>query len=116
MFKSVEYAGFEGRPQLQAKAEQLTAVLAGAVGVPQGEVEVRWAPAADPHDVLDLTLRRALPNGVRGESTGTFVSHDFSTPRWLRLRCLQAWDDLLGVLLDKQHERVQALFLEPTEA
>ncbi len=116
MFKSVEYAGFDGNPELKVKAERANAVLAVAVGERQGEVEVRWSPAADAAGVLELTLRRTLRNGVEGEFTGTFVPDDFISPRWLRLRCLQAWDDLLGVLLDRQHERVQEFFLEPTEA
>lgn len=113
MFKSVEYAGFDGRPDLRAEAEQLTPVLADMIGDRRDVIDVRWAPPADATGVLDLTLRRTLPNGVEGEFTGTFVPDDFARPRRLRLRCNDVWSDLLGVLLDKQHQRVQELFLEP---
>lgn len=116
MFKSLEYVGFESRPDLRAKAEAVTPVLAGVAGVRRTVVDVRWAPAADPGGVLDLTLRRALPNGVEGEFTGTFGPDDFATPRWLRLRCLEVWDELLGVLLDKQHARVMEALHDPVEA
>ena len=31
MFKSVEYAGFEGQPELKAKADRATAALGGVI-------------------------------------------------------------------------------------
>ncbi|MDY3563606.1 hypothetical protein R5W23_005220 [Gemmata sp. JC673] len=116
MFKSVQYAGFEDRPELRARAEQLETVLADEVTAWRGDVEVRWAPAADPEAVLDLTLAITRPNGVAARHTGTFVPGDFSHPRWLASRCNRVWFDLLGALLDQQHQRVEAAIPEPVEA
>jgi hypothetical protein len=117
MFKNVEYVGFERQLELKAKAERLTPVLAGEVGGREGEIEVRWAPHSDPHTgVLDLTLSRTLENGVSATHTGAFATGDFARDWDLRWRCRRVWDDLLGVLLDKQHQRVQEAILEPTEA
>lgn len=117
MFKKVEYVGFEGRPELRAPAERATATLADVVGARQAEVEVRWSPHPNRGaGFLDLTLSRVLVNGVSAAQTTAFVPDDFDRDRDLVSRCNRAWDDLLGLLLDKQHKRVQELFLEPTEA
>jgi len=117
MFKKVEYVGFDGKPDLRAKAEQLTPVLAGEIGERQGEVEVTWSPHANSNaGVLDLTLSRTLINGVSGTHTGTFVAADFARDRGAARRGRRVWSDLLGVLLDKQHQRIQETFLEPAEA
>lgn len=114
MFKSVEYAGFEGRPELRARAEQLNPVLANEIGTWRGDVDVRWSIHPTPDEgVLDLGLALVLPNGVSAACTETFVRDDFAHARRLGGRCNRAWSDLLGVLLDKQHQRVTELLSEP---
>jgi hypothetical protein len=115
MFKKVEYAGFEGHPELEAKAKQLTPVLAEEIGAWRGSVEVRCNPTQIA-GAIALTLALTLPNGIEGEVTGTFVPTDFASARRLAHRCLRIWSDLLGVLLDKQHQRVEEFILAPAEA
>jgi hypothetical protein len=117
MFKKVEYVGFEGRPDLEAKARQLTPVLAGEVNTWRDDVVVRWSPHHDPATgVFDLALALTLSNGVEGEITGTFVPADFTRDSWLASRCRRVWSDLLGILLEKQHRRVEEIILTPAEA
>ncbi len=117
MFKNVEYAGFEGHPELKAKAEQLTPVLANEIRRWQEDVVVQWKPHPNPTaGVLDLTLSLTLPNGVTGAYTGTFTRKDFEEDWLQRSRCRQVWGDLLGVLLDEQHKRVEESLLETAEA
>lgn len=117
MFKNVEYAGFESHPELRALAEQLTPVLANEIGMWRENVRVKWSPHPDTDTgVLDLTLGLVLPNGVEGEFVGTFVPDDFTRDSWLARRCLWIWSDLLGILLEKQHQRVQEYLAEPVEA
>ena len=117
MFKSVDYAGVAGNPELKAKAEQLTTVLCGEVGGREGEIDVRWSPHPDPRTgVLDLTLSRTLENGITATHTGTFTIDDFARDWDLRWRCRRVWDGLLGVLLDKLHRRVTEHYAEPADA
>jgi hypothetical protein len=117
MFKSVEYAGFDGQPDLKAKAEQLTTVLANEIRTWRDDVEVRWSPHSDPAaGVLDLTLSLTLENGVSGTQTGTFTMTDFERESWLASRCRRVWSDLLGVLLEQQDERIREFLFEPAEA
>jgi hypothetical protein len=117
VFKSVEYAGFDGRPDLKAKAEQLTPVLADEVrSAWRDRVRVLWSPApADPGS-LNLTLALTIETGASGSALGTFSPKDLADAYWLRSRCRDVWGDLLGVLLDEQHKRVEEAFLEPAEA
>jgi hypothetical protein len=116
VFKSVEYAGFDGRPDLKAKAEQLTPVLANEIRTWRDDVEVRWSPHPDPaQGVLDLTLSLRLPNGVSETRTGTFTPEDFSRETWLASRCGRVWSDLLGRLIAQLDSRVEEWLLETAE-
>jgi hypothetical protein len=117
MFKKVEYLGFDELPELRAKAEELTRVLANAIHRWRGEVEAQWSPAPRfQAGVLELTLSLALPNGVSATFAGIFTKEDFEEPWLQRSRCRQIWGDLLGVLLDEQHKRVEQSLLEAVEA
>ena len=117
MFKSVQYVGFEGRPDLKAKAEQLTPVLADEIRRWREGVAVKWSPHPDAASgVLDLTLSLTLQNGVSGTHTGSFTQKQLDEDCLRRGRCRLVWDDLLGVLLDEQHKRVEEGFLETAEA
>jgi hypothetical protein len=115
VFKSVEYVGFEDQPDLKAKAERLTPVLANEVRTWRDDVQVRWNPPANPTGVLDLNLSLTLPNGVSGSATGTFRPTDFERESWLASRCRQVWSDLLGVLLRQQDERSKEYLLQSAE-
>ncbi|MBY0457577.1 MAG: hypothetical protein K2V38_09590 [Gemmataceae bacterium] len=78
---------------------------------------MRWSSHPDQAaGVLDLTLAVTLPNGVSGTQTGTVTAEDFERDTWLASRCRRVWSDLLGVLLDEQHKRVEAFLSEPAEA
>lgn len=115
--KSVEYAGFDGHPELKAKAEWLNTMLAWEARRWRDGVRVLWSPApTDPAASLNLTLALTLENGVSGSALGTFSPKDLADEWWVRSRYRQVWGDLLGVLLDKQHKRVEEAFLETVEA
>jgi hypothetical protein len=117
MFKKVEYAGFDSNPELKAKAEQLTPVLAGQIGRWRDDIAVTWSPQPSaPSQQLNLTLSLTLPNGVGGSALGTFSPADLSDAWLIRSRCRGVWSDLLGVLLEKQNQRVQECLLETAEA
>jgi hypothetical protein len=115
MFKTVEYAGFEGNPDLRIRAEQLTPVLAGEVRGWQDDVEVRWSPASGTGR-LALTLSLALKNGVSGTAQRILTSKDLSDDDWSAIRCGQAWSDVLGEVSRRQMSRVEELLVEPAEA
>ena len=117
MFKNVGYVGFDNQPELKAKAEQLTPVLADEIHRWREDVQVRWAPHPDPATgVLDLTLSLTLPNGVSGTLGGTFSPKDLAEERLQRSRCRWVWMDLLGVLLEQQDQRIKEYLLQPAEA
>jgi hypothetical protein len=116
MFKNVEYIGFEDKPDLKAKAEQLTSILAGEIHRWRDDVEVRLSsPPGSVADPLELTLSLTLPNGVSAMHSGTFVDGDFASERRAARRCRRVWSDLLGILLEKQHERIEESILEASE-
>ncbi len=118
MFKQVNYLGFEGQPELRAKAEQSTGVLAGEVHTWRDDVEVRWEPSNGREKGLDLTLSLALANGVTDSRTGTIASRDLDRPFRLANRCNQIWRDLLGKVIRQLDDRVQESLagLEAVEA
>jgi hypothetical protein len=116
MFKSVEFSGFEEKPGLKLKAEQLTNVLAGEIHRWRDEVEVQWSPdPADPASILKLTLSLTLPNGLSESVKGSFMPKDGSEEWLVRSRCREIWSDLLGNLLNKQDKRVKESLLESVE-
>jgi hypothetical protein len=116
VFKSVEYAGFDGHPELKAKAEQLTGVLAREINTWRERVEVRWTPHPNPATgVLDLTLSLTLPNGVSATRSGTVTAEDSTRDPWLAARCRRVWSELLGLLLNIMDERIREFILDPVE-
>jgi hypothetical protein len=115
-FKNVEYVGFDEHPDQEAKARQLTEVLANEIRTWREDVEVRWNPHPDPTGVLDLTLSLTLPNGVSDTRTGTFTENDFSRPSWLASRCRRVWSGLLGGLIEQLDNRIQSWLFEPAGA
>lgn len=116
MFKSVEYVGFEGHPELRATAEQLTPVLSDVVGRSRDEVEVTWSPQpSDPRRNLNLTLARTLPNGVSGSALGTVTPADLAEEWLTRSSLRDVWSDLLEELSRRLRERVEEGLSEMTE-
>jgi hypothetical protein len=115
MFKKVEYAGFDGHPELKAKAEQLTPVLADEIRRWRDDVEVRWAPAPADGGGLELTLSLTLTEGISGSQTGTFVPDDLTEAWLVRSRCRDVWSDLLWVLSIELDTRIQEALSEPLE-
>jgi hypothetical protein len=116
MFKSVEYAGLDGQPELKMKAEQLTSFLASEIHRWREDVEVRWSlGSANPANSLNMTLSLTLPNGVAESAFGTLSPKDLAEDWRLRSRCRGIWSDLLGGLLKKQDERVKESLFESAE-
>lgn len=117
MFKSVEYDGFDSRPDLLAKAEQLTPVLENVIHRSHGEVEVTWSPRPDPFgDGFNLSLVRTLPNGVVGTARGVFTPADLAEAWLTRSRCRDVWSDVLEDLSRQLGARVQEALSESVEA
>lgn len=114
MFKSVEYVGFENRPDLRALAERGTAALAGEIGTWRDRVVARWSPGAPAG--LQLALSLELPNGVPGARTITFAPEDFARDDASAARARRVWSLLLGDLLDALDARVQEALLDPAGA
>lgn len=113
MFKSVEYAGFEGDAELKAKARHANDVLADRIRRWQDEIVVTWYPLG-PSGGLKLNLEMTFPNGATGAVATTFSPSDLSGDRLLR-RCRDVWDDLLGVMLLKNGAQIRADVSEPLE-
>ncbi|VTR94263.1 unnamed protein product [Gemmata massiliana] len=115
MFKSVKYVGFDGRPELEATAKQLTPVLANEIRQRQQDVEVAWTPLpSDPDQSLSLTLARTV-NGVEGAALGTFAPSDLVEAWLVRSRCRAVWSDLLEDLSQRLGARVHEALSEPLE-
>ncbi|MCI0702434.1 MAG: hypothetical protein L0241_15230 [Planctomycetia bacterium] len=116
MFKSVEYVGFEDKPELRARAAELTPLLAKEIQTWREDVVVRWSPSQEPDGIIDLTLSLTLPNGVSATHTGTFRQADFARPPDAMSRCRWVWMDLLGKLIELLDSLNQESILEPAEA
>lgn len=110
MFKSVQYVGFEGNPDLEAKARHANGVLGDRIRRWQDEIVVTWRPRAG--SGLSLALDMTFPNGATGAVTTAFPSVDLSDERLAR-RCRDVWDDLLGVMLVKNAAQIRVDASEP---
>jgi hypothetical protein len=118
MFKSVEYAGFDGKPELRALAERATAVLGGLIRSWRDEVEVTWRPAtSNSRDALELTLALTLPNAT-GSTTGRIRQRAFDPDEesLLRMDLREVWLDLLDVLLAQMATRREKSLADLVEA
>jgi hypothetical protein len=114
MFKSVEYAGFEGRPELRALAERTTAVLADEIRTWRDQVSVVWGPGQGAQPPINLTMRLTFPD-VTVSTRWAFHTSDFTNEDSLRVRCRRAWRTLLDRLTEYDSKRFDALSRLPVE-
>lgn len=112
MFKTVEYVGFDGQPDLKARAEQLTPVLANGATRWRPDTEVVWSPAPGAAGSLNVTLSLALPSGAAGSALTTFRPKDLADNGWAEIRCAFARMGLLGALRDCLAERLRESMTE----
>jgi hypothetical protein len=115
MFKNIEYVGFDGKPELRMRAEELNPVLAGEINTWRDSVEVKWGPAQGSSG-LSLSLSLSLPNGVRESRSGTIPSEAFDNPLRRASRCGRVWYDLLGGVVRKIDARIEKSLFETAEA
>lgn len=105
-----------GQPELKARVEQLTPVLADRIRRWRDDIVVTWSPEpSDPVNCLNLTLVMSLPNGVTGSVMTTFTPVDLADEGRTRRLCRDVWADLLGVMLLKQGAWIREDLLAPSE-
>ena len=114
MFKSVEYVGFDGQPELRAAAERLTAVLSGEMNTWREEVAVGWSPTERESGGVELSLALALPGGVSENRSGVLTAKDVGNDDRAANRCAMVWIDLLGAIAWRVYARVEDSLLETT--
>jgi len=115
MFKSVEYAGFEGYPEARGLAERATFLLASEISLSWHEqVEVLWETYPDNPKVIELTTAIQLPIGL-GTGSCLIPVGEFADEDLLRYRLRSVWDRTLGSLLDKRRRVWDELLHQPAE-
>ncbi|MBP3954037.1 hypothetical protein J8F10_01825 [Gemmata sp. G18] len=118
MFKNVKYVGFDGRPELEAKARLAQTVLGGLIRSWRDEVEVTWRPAPpESGGGLELRLALTVPN-VFASATGQIRTRDFESGEegLLRMDLREVWLDLLDLLIAQIGTRVEDALADPVEA
>jgi hypothetical protein len=117
MFKSVEYVGFEDRPDLLEQAERATAMLVDEIQAWRDDVTVVWYPATTEKDEsLGLTISLLLPETLE-VATGVIPGQDFESGDevWLRSRLRGVWMDLLNGLISRKLHCLAEFLREPAE-
>jgi hypothetical protein len=113
MFKSVEYAGFDGHPNLRSLAERGTSILASEMSEGwHGQVDVTWEAYPEKPEGLELALTLTIPSGS-GVGSRFIPATDFPDEDLLQSRCRSAWDRALGNYLDKRKEAWAEIIREP---
>lgn len=115
MFKSVEYAGFDGQPELRRLAELGTELLPGEIQAFRENVHVRWVAHPGPVPTIELDLRLQLPS-AQGRDARTFCTSDFSDIEALQSRIRRVWLGATGDYLENRKPAWDALMQEPLEA
>lgn len=114
MFKNIEYAGFDGRPELRPRAEIGTALLQDEVSPEWHDaVAVQWRPETVG---LGVSVILTTPVGV-GSASGLLRDRDFDPgdEAWLRSRLRRVWLDALDDLLGRRKKVWDEYLREPVE-
>jgi hypothetical protein len=114
VFKSVEYVGFDGHPELKAKAEEAVATLGREVGTWHDQVEVECEAYPDNPVGVEMSVTLTLPIGT-GRGTRFLPLADFADPSVLASRCGGIWDRTLGSLLEKRKHVWDEIINQPAE-
>ncbi len=114
MFKSVEYVGFEDQPELRARAERATAVVAVVIGDWAKHVAIEWEAYPEKPAGAELTLRLILPTaegtGVRFLPTG-----ELADPSVVEDRCRATWLRALDAYFEKRKPAWDEIITQPAE-
>ena len=114
MFKSVEYAGFDGRPELRAKAEQAMPLLTRVVRNWDRHVNVTWEAYPDPPSGAELTLHLTLP-AADGTASRLLTLHELSDPEVLEDRCRSVWLRTTDAYFEKRKPAWDEIINQPAE-
>jgi hypothetical protein len=116
MFKSVEYDGFEGRPDLAAKARHATDVLGGVIRDWRDQLVVTWRPHSGAGAELELALALDLPE-AHMTAAGRISARGFEPGEdaVLRMDVRDVWLDILDRLIAQVATRLDASFATPVE-
>lgn len=114
MFKSVEYAGFDGEPELRRLAEQATGLLPAEVESFRNDVRVRWAADAGSPDALDLDLTLELSGGT-GHAARRIATADFADDDELRYHLRRTWTAAARDYLNKRVAAWDEITRQPVE-
>lgn len=119
MFKSVEYSGFDGLPELKAQAEHANQILGDVIHSWRDDVEVFWEAGTRDRDPA-FTLRLSLSQpATTASATGVIQHRDVIAQdrHLLRIAVREVWLDLLDEFIDSLAAKVEASFAEqPVEA
>jgi hypothetical protein len=109
MFKKLEYVGFEDRPDLRAKVEALTPVLAGVVRDWDKRIELELA---DRPGGVGVTLALDLPAG-RGTGSRLIGRDELSDPDALESQCRAVWASAMDDYLDRRRPAWEEIINQP---
>lgn len=114
MFKSVEYTGFEGEPELLRLVGIAAALLPGEIRSFREDVRVNWTAHPGPPTAVELTLTLELLD-LTGRGRRRMAVADFADEELLRSRIRQAWLDATGEFLEQRRLVWDELLREPVE-
>ncbi|MDY3554452.1 hypothetical protein R5W24_003576 [Gemmata sp. JC717] len=114
MFKSVEYAGFQDRPDLKAGAERVVAAL-GAV-VRDWDKQVALSFEARPYQPagVEVTLTLDLP-AARGSGSLLLTARELQDPAALESRCRAVWARATDDYLERRKPAWDEIINQPVE-
>ncbi len=114
MFKSVEYAGFDGVPDLRRLAEHATGLLPDELESFRDDVRVRWAADTGTPGAIELDLTLELSGGT-GHAARRIATADFADDDELRYRLRRTWTAAAGDYLNKRIPVWDEIIRQPVE-
>ncbi|HEY1189231.1 MAG TPA: hypothetical protein VGE74_16380 [Gemmata sp.] len=114
MFKSVEYAGFEGRPELKARAEHAVTALAGIVRDWDKQIELGLEAYADQPAGVEITVTLSLPT-ASGSGSRFLTEAELQDDGVLESRCRSVWARAMDAYIDRRKPVWDEILKQPAE-
>jgi hypothetical protein len=112
MIQSVEYVGFDDRPDLRRLAESATAVLADETAALTGELSAVWEYDARPPEGIELELGLHLP-AASGRGARLIPLAAFADEAELRSQLRRVWEAAGDAYLAQRRAAWDELIRQP---
>lgn len=114
MFKNVEYAGFDGHPELKSLADRAVAMLASIVRDWDVRIAIELEAYADQPEGVEIAATLELP-AASGKGSRFLTRNELENTELLESRCRAIWGRTMDGYIERRKPVWDEIVNQPAE-